>query len=93
MVLTMAAVAEHKGIGLKDLSVSVRARTDFDGRSAVTRFSSELGLGEELTARELRILFNSARTCEVHKMLQGEVSFVEYLVNDAPAFSPRQEEE
>ncbi len=45
-----------------------------------TRFLSHLDLGEGLTPREQRILYNSARTCEVHKMLRGEVTFEDHLV-------------
>ncbi|MGQ9598981.1 MAG: hypothetical protein ACUVWZ_06150 [Anaerolineae bacterium] len=79
MVLTMAAVADHKGISLSRLVVSVEGRTEFVGRQASTRFVSRLDLGDGLTPREQRILFNSARQCEVHKMLRGEMAFEEYL--------------
>jgi uncharacterized OsmC-like protein len=79
MVLTMAAVAEHKGIRVTRLAASVEGRTEFEGRAASTRFHSRLELGEGLSPREQRILFNSARQCEVHKMLQGQISFEEQL--------------
>ena len=81
MVLTMSAVAEHKGIEVSRLAVSVTGRTEFVGRRAKTHFVSELDLGEGLDTRQTRILYNSARQCEVHKMLQGEVSFDERWSN------------
>ena len=88
MALTMAAVAENKGISLAQMSVSVEGHTEFEGRGAATRFTSHLDLGEGLTPREQRILFNSARTCEVHKMLSGQAEFVEHLVDPVPAAPP-----
>ena len=77
MVLTMAAVAAHKGISLNRLSAAVEGRTEFAGLAAKSHFTSHLDLGDGLTPREQRILFNAARQCEVHKMLRGEVSFEE----------------
>ncbi len=79
MVLTMAAVAENKGIVFTQLAAFVESRTEFVNRQATTRFVSHLDLGEGLTSREQRILLNSARHCEVHKMLQGEIMFDEHL--------------
>jgi uncharacterized OsmC-like protein len=84
MVLTMAAVADSKGIVPSRLAASVEGRTEFRGRRTITRFSSHLHLGEGLTPRERRILYNSARYCEVHKMLQGEITFAESL-DEQPA--------
>jgi hypothetical protein len=80
MVLTMAAVAENKGIPVTNLAVSVEGQTGFVDLGATTHFVSSLDLGEGLTPREQRILFNSARRCEVHKMLRGETTFEEHLV-------------
>jgi hypothetical protein len=80
MVLTMAAVADNKGIEPTRLAASVEGRTEFVGRETATCFSSHLDLGEGLTPREQRILFNSARNCEVHKMLRGEIVFEDHLV-------------
>lgn len=77
MVLTMAAVAAHKGISLSRLSAEVEGRTEFEGLTAHSHFTSHLDLGEGLTPREQRILFNAARQCEVHKMLLGSVTFEE----------------
>lgn len=82
MVLTMAAVADHKGISPTHLSAVVEGRTVMANRGASTRFASRLELGEGLTVREQRILLNSARTCEVHKMLRGEVAFEEHVQGD-----------
>ena len=76
----MAAVAENKGIAFTRFAVSVEECTEFVGRQAATRFVSYLDLGAGLTSREQRILFNSARQCEVHRMLRGEVTFEEKLL-------------
>jgi hypothetical protein len=40
-----------------------------------TSFAVQLDLGRGLTRREKAILFNSARRCEVHKLLTGELRF------------------
>lgn len=79
MVLTMAAVADNKGIHFTRLAASVEGHTDFVNRQTTTRFVSHLDLGEGLSFREQRILYNSARNCEVHKMLQGEITFEDHL--------------
>jgi uncharacterized OsmC-like protein len=79
MVLTMAAVADHKGISCTGLAASVEGQTRFEGRKTFTHFTSHLDLGQDLTRRERRILYASARQCEVHKMLCGEITFEERL--------------
>ena len=79
MVLTMAAVADNKGIVTTRLAASIKGRTEFVGRAVTTHFVSHIDLGEGLTSREQRILYNSARQCEVHKMLQGAITFEEHL--------------
>ena len=79
MVLTMAAVAASKGITCTQLAATVESRTEFERRKASTCFVSSLELDEGLTPREQRILYNSARQCEVHKMLQGEIAFEEHV--------------
>ncbi|MBN1136940.1 MAG: OsmC family protein, partial [Anaerolineae bacterium] len=79
MALTMAAVAANKGITLGRLAVSVESRTELADRKAATVFTSRVELDKGLTARERRILFNSARLCEVHKMLRGEITFEEEI--------------
>jgi len=79
MALTIAAVAAHKGIAVNRLAVSIESRTELADRHASTQFVSRLDLGSGLTARERRILFNSAKQCEVHKMLRGEIAFEEHL--------------
>ena len=79
MVLTMAAVAVNKGIQVEQMNASVEGRTEFIGRETRTRFVTRLELEEGLTSREVRILYNAARSCEVHKMLQGEIEFEEHL--------------
>ncbi|MGD8398110.1 MAG: hypothetical protein PVG11_04580 [Anaerolineae bacterium] len=80
MALTMAAVADNKDIHLTHMSVSLEAQTEFAGRQTATRFVSHLHLDEGLTSREVRILYNAARSCEVHKILGGDIEFEEHLV-------------
>ncbi|MGD8624088.1 MAG: hypothetical protein PVJ34_06090 [Anaerolineae bacterium] len=79
MILTMAAVAAHKGIDCARMAATVEGRTVLAGRETRTRFVSRLSLGEGLSGREVRILYNAARSCEVHKMLRGEIEFEEHL--------------
>jgi uncharacterized OsmC-like protein len=80
MVLTVAAVADNKGMNPTRLTATVEGRTKFDSGQARTHFATQLDLGEDLTRREVRILYNSARQCEVHKMLRGDITFEEKLI-------------
>ena len=82
MVLTMAAVAANKGMTLDKLEVQVETRVEEAGRHQRTTFVTATDLGLGLTERERRILFNSARRCEVHKLLRGSIEFRETLVTD-----------
>lgn len=70
----MAAVAAHKGIHPGKMEVRVARETAL-GSPWHTSFSVQIDLGAKLDGRELRILYNSARRCEVHKLLSGEVQF------------------
>jgi uncharacterized OsmC-like protein len=79
MVLTVAAVAANKGIALDQLEVRVETRIEEDGRQQRTTFVTAIDLGLGLAERERRILFNSARLCEVHKLLGGSIQFSETL--------------
>ena len=78
MVLTMAAVAADKGIASDGFAVTVRMTTQLPEQDGVT-FCSEVHLSREYSDRERRILFNSARACEVHHLLRGPVEFHECL--------------
>jgi uncharacterized OsmC-like protein len=82
MVLTMAAVAAKKGMALDKLEVQVETRIEEVGHRQRTNFVSTIDLGSGLNKRERRILFNSARLCEVHKLLRGSTEFREILVTD-----------
>jgi uncharacterized OsmC-like protein len=73
-VLTVAAVAAHKEIELDTLDVQIHRQTA-EGALWQTTFGIELDLGSRLSRREKAILFNSARRCEVHKLLAGGVDF------------------
>ena len=70
----MAAVAAHKGIEPETLDVQIHRQT-VEGAPWQTTFAIELDLGNGLTRREQAILYNSARRCEVHKLLTGEIGF------------------
>jgi uncharacterized OsmC-like protein len=79
MVLTVAAVAASKGIACNHLAATVESRTEFIGRQTTTRLVTHLDIGQGLSTRERAILYNSARHCEVHKMLNGEIEFEDHL--------------
>ena len=83
MVLTMAAVAANKGMQVDKLEVQVDAVTDVTEGGGRTQFSSTIDLGQGLADREIKILFNSARRCEVHKLLGGQIEFEERLVGSS----------
>ena len=72
-MLTIAAVAEHKGILPTQIDVRIRRHTA-QGALWQTQFTTEICLGPGLTRRERAILYNSARSCEAHKLLRGEIS-------------------
>jgi len=74
MVLTMAAVADNKKIKLDAVDVRIGYEIHA-GRSWSTRFDILIDLDDTLTRRERTILFNSARGCEVSKLLSGENRF------------------
>ena len=80
MVLTMAAVAANKGIQVEKLEAQVNAVTDVTEGGQRTKFATLIDLGHGLSDREIKILFNSARRCEVHKLLGGQIEFEEKLV-------------
>ena len=73
-MLTLAAVAADKGISPQTIDVQIRRQTDA-GHTWRTRFAVQIDLGEGLTRRERIILYNSARHCEVNKLLTGDLSF------------------
>jgi len=75
----MAAVADHKGIRLDTAEVRLRYRIS-EGSPWRTEFHSDIELGPHLTDREHKILFNSARLCEVNKILSGEFAFTYHAV-------------
>jgi uncharacterized OsmC-like protein len=81
MVLTMAAVAASKNIALDRLEVRVETRMEEAGHQQKTAFVTAIDLGSSLTERERKILFNSARHCEVHKLLRGALEFRETLIS------------
>jgi uncharacterized OsmC-like protein len=73
-VLTLAAVAASKGISPQRIDVQIQ-RTTQGGQPWRTRFEVQVDLGEGLAQRERIILFNSARRCDVYKLLNGELTF------------------
>jgi len=83
MVLTMAAVAAHKGLQGAGFSVSVRMKPALEDGSGAD-FETEVALAPSYSRRERCILFNSARACEVHHLLRGPIRFREAL-QDAPS--------
>ena len=83
MVLTIAAVAANKGMTLNRLEVQVETRVEEAGRQQKTTFITAIDLGLGLTERERKILFNSARRCEVHKLLGGIIEFRAVITTQA----------
>ncbi len=70
IILTLHAVAQHKGIVLRDTYLALEYhRNSNDG----TRFEVTLNLDDHLTDRERKILYQSARICEVGKILKSDV--------------------
>jgi uncharacterized OsmC-like protein len=63
--MTIAAVAKEKQIAPEKIEVQVSRKTITNG----------------LTSRERILLFNAARSCEVHQMLKGEKTFNFQLEN------------
>ena len=72
--LTISAVAEHKGIKLKDVEVRIQRESD-NNNGGRTSFYIEIDLMGELDDREKVLLFNSARKCDVTKILAGDIGF------------------
>ena len=77
--MTIAAVAEEKGITLKKIEVQV-IRQNVVNDEWKTQFSIQIDLGKELSKREQVLLYNAARTCEVGRMVNGKISFEYRLV-------------
>jgi len=84
MVLTVAAVADNKKIKLDVVNVLIDYAIQ-TGKSWSTRFGIRIDLGNKLSPRERTILFNSARGCEVSKLLSGENRFNYELADGASA--------
>jgi uncharacterized OsmC-like protein len=71
----MAAVADSKGIRVEKLAARVATIVEEGGSVWRSRFQVQVDVGGGLGRRERVILFNSARRCEVHKLLSGEIGF------------------
>ena len=82
IVLTLDAVAQNKGIALSNL----RVRLNYTTKGSETCFQVELELEGDLSDREKKILFQSARTCEVGKVLTGNVE-IHYSLQQPEAAS------
>jgi uncharacterized OsmC-like protein len=83
-VLTVAAVAANKGIEPERIDVQIERQTT-EGTAWRTAFVIHIDLGQGLSRREQIILLNSARHCEVHKLLGGEMSFDYQIVHTPPS--------
>lgn len=70
----MSAVADHKGIKLHRADIHISHEV-FEGKPWSTAFNVQIDLGGGFTQREKKILFNSARLCDIHKILTGECTF------------------
>ena len=79
MALTIAAVAENKKIQLEKAEIQIALQTT-ENKPSITVVRININLGNRLTPRERKILFNSARMCEVNKMLSGGFKFDYQLI-------------
>jgi len=57
----------------------VDTEIDNTSRPWRVRFRTTIVMNEGLSQRERIILFNSARRCEVHKLLEGEIEIKDVL--------------
>ncbi len=78
IVLTLDAVAENKKIALSDVDVRLGCHTDGNGR---TEFQVTLRLDADLSERERKILYQSAKLCEVGKLLKSNVT-IDYRIEN-----------
>lgn len=83
IMLTLNAVAEHKEISLGNTWIDLDYIKEGD---STTRFLVDIQLDENLTDREQKILYRSARLCEVGKMLKTDVQ-IDYHLKDHPPSS------
>ena len=70
----MAAVADNKNIILEKAEVRIEHRIH-EEKPWITDLQIRIDLGKGLSSRERKILFNSARLCEVQKILAGKFNF------------------
>ena len=80
-MLTLSAVADHKKMPMEKIEVQIGCITE-NGLSSSTHFTIKIDFGGSLTQRERAILLNSARNCEVGKLLAGNVDFNYCLRSD-----------
>ena len=80
ITLTISAVAENKGITLDEIEVSV-SRDTHQAEENHSMFIIEIELPVNLDDREKVLLFNSAKKCDVTKILKGEFQFQYQLCN------------
>lgn len=76
IVLTLDAVAKNKGIVLAGVEVRLGYHTDGNGQ---TEFQVVLQLDADLSERERKILYQSAKLCEVGKVLKSDVA-IDYRI-------------
>jgi uncharacterized OsmC-like protein len=79
IALTLDAVAKNKGIALADFEARLDYHTDGNGQ---TEFEVILQLDAGLSERERKILYQSAKLCEVGKILKSDVS-IDYRICDS----------
>ena len=73
IALTLDAVAKHKGIALTDFEARLDYHTDGNGQTA---FQVALQLDADLSVRERKILYQSAKLCEVGKLLKSDITTI-----------------
>ena len=80
-MLTLAAVAASKLIPIDRLEVTTSMDLSLaTGSGTRTTFTNRIEIEGNLTERERAIPLNSARHCDVNKILRGEVSIEDQFI-------------
>lgn len=85
IVLTISAVADNKKIKLDGLEIAISRNSNHNDQAG-SLFKIEIEIDGNLTTREKILLFNSARKCDVSKLLSKKSDFEYHLVDGGSNF-------
>jgi uncharacterized OsmC-like protein len=71
----VAAVAANKEMHLKNIDVKVQFHSS-EQNNMTTEFLIDIDIVGNLTEREQKIIYNTARSCEIGKMLNDRVNMM-----------------